>query len=139
MNAKTFGVAAYHEGLAQRRLVASRCTHCDALYLPPRPICSACQAQDMEWAELRGEGTVIGFTNVAIAPSVMAAKGYGRDTPYVTAIVALKEGPTVAARIEAADAGGAGQDVRVGMPVRADFLKEPDGKDRRHTLVFKPR
>ena len=134
MTAQSFGVAAYHEGLARRRLVASRCSQCDALYLPPRPICSACQAQDMASEELRGEGTVIGYTVIAVAPSGMAAKGFGSDNPYVTAIVALKEGPTIAGRIETA----AAEDVHVGMAVRADFLEEPAGQERRLTLVFRP-
>ena len=137
---RIFGVAAYREGLAEHRLMASACNACGELHLPPRPICSACHAQDMAWHEIEGQGTVIGLTSITIAPAAMAERGYGRDNRYVTAVVTLKEGPSVAARIEIE--GGEGQDtasaVDVGTPVKPHFVEETVGEKTSTTLVFRP-
>ena len=138
MDTDTFNVAAFQRHLGQSKLMASRCAGCGALYLPPRPICSACHAQSMTWQELQGNGTVVGFTSIAIVPASMAARGYGRDRPYLTGIVALREGPSVAARIEVGDTTSVEQGVHVGMPVSADFVEEADGEETIMTLVFRP-
>ena len=127
-----FTVASYEGHLQERKLMASRCGDCDGLYLPPRPICPACHTRNMAWAELGGEGTVVGFTSITIVPTAMAARGFGRDRPYLTGLVALKDGPNVATRIEATEDA-----VSVGTPVRADFLEESDGDRKRVTLVFR--
>ena len=127
-----FTVASYEGHLQERKLMASRCGDCDGLFLPPRPICPICHTRNMAWAELRGEGTVVGFTSIAVVPTAMAARGFGRDRPYLTGLVALKDGPNVAARIEAA-----GDAASVGTPVRADFIEESDGDRKKVTLVFR--
>ena len=130
-------VAGYMKELSEHRIAASRCNDCDALYLPPRPICPNCQTRKMSVESLSGEGTVAGLTSISIVPSAMAAKGYGRKNPYVTGVVALKEGPSLTARIELPDDGGEIQS-RVGMPVTASFEAEVDGDETRVTLVFQP-
>ena len=88
----------------------------------------------MEWSELAGEGKVVGLTSIAIVPAAMAAKGFGRDRPYLTGVVALREGPSLAARLAVADGAG----LEVGAPVRADFVEEGEGEDHSVTLVFRP-
>ena len=147
MAAEEFTIVSYHKALGERKILASRCTKCSALYLPPRSICSHCHAQEMAWEELEGEGKILGFSAVAITPSSMAYRYYGRTNPYLTALVELKEGPSITARIEGADAKNPEKSVHVGMPVQADFLAEesvrvglrgkPTGKQV--TLVFRPK
>ena len=92
----------------------------------------------MSWAELSGKGKVIGMTSVAIAPSAMVERGFGRDNPYVTAIVSLDDGPSIAARIEGVDANDLPGSVSIGMAVVADFLEETVDEEKRATLVFRP-
>ena len=135
---KIFGVAAYREGLAEHRLMASGCNACGELHLPPRPICSACHAQDMAWHEIEGQGTVIGLTSIAVAPAAMAERGYGRDNRYVTAVVALKEGPSVAARIEIEGDECKDTASAVGAQVKAHFVEETVCEKTKTTLVFRP-
>ena len=134
MDTKSFTVDGYQRHLREHRIMASRCTRCDSLHLPPRPICPACHSQDMAWKQLDGDATVIGFTSVAIVSSGMAARGFGHDNPYLTAIVAFREGPNIAARIEVGETEDLESSAYVGMPVRADFLDE----EERVTLVFRP-
>ena len=133
-----FTAAAYNRLIAERKIMGSRCGCCGELHVPPRPICSACHGSDMGWAELSGRGRVTGLTSVAIVPSAMAERGFGRGNPYVTAIVRLDDGPSVAARIEGVDTAGLPVGVSVGAAVVADFLEEDNGGETRTTLVFRP-
>ena len=128
-----FTVASYEGHLQERKLMASRCGDCDGLYLPPRPICPTCHTRNMAWAELGREGTVVGVTSITVVPTAMAARGFGQDKPLLTGLVALKDGPNVAARIEATE-----DTVSVGTQVRADFLEQSDGDGKKVTLVFRP-
>jgi uncharacterized OB-fold protein len=92
----------------------------------------------MTWAGISGDGTVAGFTSISIVPSSMAAKGFGRSKPYLTAVISLEDGPSIAARLELS--GSADLDsVYVGMPVTAEFLAENEGEEKRVTLVFRPK
>ena len=133
-----FTAAAYNRLIAERRIMGSRCGGCGELHVPPRPICSACHGSDMGWAELSGAGRVTGLTSVAIVPPAMAERGFGRGNPYVTAIVRLDDGPSVAARIEGVDTAALPVGVSVGAAVVADFLEEDDGGETRTVLVFRP-
>ena len=138
MTTEDFNIFTYRRHLGEGKLMASTCNRCDALYLPPRPICSACHVREMTWAQLEGEGTILGFTSITVVPTGMAARGYGRENPYISALVALKEGPCVAARIMADDPKHAGRSVHVGIPVTADFVEETVEGGMRPTLVFRP-
>ena len=138
MTDREFTVAAYQQNVAERKIMGSRCNQCDALHLPPRPICTNCHGRDLAWEELGGAGTILGFTSITIVPTAMAAKGYGRDKPYLTAIVALDEGPSMTARIEVDATEDLEKSVHVGMAVKADFVEEAEGEDTKVTLVFRP-
>ena len=138
MGLENFSISSFQQYLRERRLMGSRCNDCGALYLPPRPICPACQTRKMSWAELGGKGTVIGFTSIAIVPADMAARGFGCDNPYVTAVVAMEEGTAITARIDLAGAADDERSVHVGMAMRADFQEEAFGEEKGVTLVFRP-
>ena len=128
-----FSIAGYQKFLTERKIMASRCVDSGQIYLPPRPICPESQSRNMEWVELSGEGTVVACTSIVVVPASMAQRGYGRDKPYISGFVALKEGPTVPARIVSPE-----QPVSVGTPVKADFLEESSGEKKQVTLVFRP-
>ncbi|MSQ40235.1 MAG: hypothetical protein EXR55_00930 [Dehalococcoidia bacterium] len=145
--ADEFNIAAYHKALKERKIAASSCTRCNAVFLPPRVICSHCHAQAMTWMQLEGEGKVLGFTSIAITPTSMTYRGYGRTNPSVTALVELKEGPCISARLEGVDSRDLEKSVKVGMSVQADFLSEDTARmglrgrasGRQVTLVFRPK
>ena len=118
--------------------MGSRCSHCEALYVPPRPLCSKCYMADMEWQELSGEGKLTGFTAIAIAPGFMAKQGFGRQKPYLTGVVQLAEGPSVSGRIEGMDPSTP-EKVAIGTEVKAMFLKNPDLAEGHLVMLgFKP-
>ena len=111
MEQSDFTISSYNRHVSEGKLMASRCEKCDILYLPPRPVCPECHGTDMGWKELSGKGKVIGYTAITIVPTGMAAKGYGRDKPYLSAVVQTEEGPGITAMLEGFDATDPGVSV----------------------------
>ena len=137
MEQTDFTISTYKQNISEGKLVAGRCDKCDVLYLPPRPVCPQCHGTDMGWQELSGKGKVVGYTSITIVPTGMAAKGYGRDKPYWSAVVQTEEGPGITAMLEGVDASDPSA-VSVGMPVVAGFNQEGEGEEASVSLVFRP-
>jgi uncharacterized OB-fold protein len=133
---KEFTHAAFDSFLNEKKLMGSQCESCGALHLPPRPLCTACYSDDLQWVALSGRGKLLAFTTVHIAPTAMIEAGYGRDNPYCTGIVQLQEGPAISAQILGVDATHPEQ-IAIGTPLQAAFV-ERDEADGKHTyLAFK--
>lgn len=137
MEERPFSDIAYEQFLSEERLMGSRCTECGALFVPPRPICIGCHGSEMEWAEMRGKGTLRAFTCIAVVPPSMMEEGYGRNHPYCSGVVELEEGARVVARIEEVDANEP-EDIQVGMPLTVKFLHRGEGERRKTFLAFRP-
>ena len=75
----------FWDAAREHRLVIPRCTSCEAYRLPPSAFCWRCRAQDVEWVEHDGRGTVYSFTVVhhPILPDL------ADSVPYVPAVVEL--------------------------------------------------
>jgi len=113
-----FTVESFYRMLGERRLMASRCLSCGRILLPPRPVCPNCYGTEMEWVELRGEGTVESYTVIHVPPARFAS-----EAPYVVAVVKLDDGVRLPGRL----VGVKPEEVRVGMRVRVEF-EEPRGE-----------
>jgi uncharacterized OB-fold protein len=116
----------FYEYLGESRLMGSRCSDCDALFVPPRPLCSSCYGEQMTWEEMSGAGELIGFTTVHIAPTAMIEAGYDRNNPYCTGVVRLAEGPAISAQIVGVDPSQP-ETIDVGAAVRATFIERSHG------------
>ncbi len=132
-----FTHASFQQHLGEHRLMGSSCSACGKTYLPPRVICPACHHTQMTWSELSGRGRLAGFTSVYIAPTVMAQAGYGRDRPYLSAIVELEEGVKISARLLGLDAAHP-ETIQIGLPLVVDFIDEGEGEKRSTLLAFRP-
>ena len=117
-----FTIASFDNYLKQRKFMASRCTNCGALWLPPRPICLKCKEDKMEWKELSGKGTLVAFTVIGVGPMPMINAGYGRDNPYCVGIVEVEEGPRIGAQILGVDVAHP-ENIKIGTPVAVDFVE----------------
>ncbi|MGD8944494.1 MAG: zinc ribbon domain-containing protein, partial [Desulfobacterales bacterium] len=62
MEQKPFSDITYEHYLKEEKLMGSRCSECDARYVPPRSICVKCFSSDMEWVQLKGTGRLAAFT-----------------------------------------------------------------------------
>ena len=127
----------FEQFLNEGKLMGSRCSACETLYVPPRSLCPQCRRSDMEWAEMAGEGTLVAFTSISIGTPAMIKEGYDRNNPYCSGAVELVEGARVVARIEDVDSLHP-ETIEVGMPLRVKFLNKGTDDNRTTVLAFSP-
>ena len=137
MGKQEFNHASFQAQLNEHKLMAARCQSCGALYLPPRPMCTACYSQDMTWEELSGTGELAAFTTVHVAPTAMIAAGYGRDNPYCSGVVRLKEGPAISAQILGVDSTDP-LSIQIGTRLKVEYLERGEGECKQTFLAFQP-
>jgi uncharacterized OB-fold protein len=111
----------------EHRLVIQHCTRCGTLQHYPRPWCTTCMSEELDWVESPGRGTVYSFT-VVRRTGHLAFVG---QVPYVYALVDLDEGPRFTTNV----VGCPVDDVDIGMRVRACF---EDVDDTTSVILFEP-
>lgn len=130
---------AYYEFLKKHQLMGSRCPKCGGIFAPPRPFCPDCRdaapQTAMEWVGLSGEGTLMSYSVIAIAPTAMIEAGYGRENPYCSGVVQLVEGPRISAQILGVDVAHP-ETIAVGAPVKVAFVERGEGDARKTFLAF---
>ncbi|MFV6031027.1 bifunctional MaoC family dehydratase N-terminal/OB-fold nucleic acid binding domain-containing protein [Streptomyces sp. NPDC056264] len=105
--------AGFWEGVAAHRLLVQRCGDCAALRFPWLPGCADCGSPEWDTVEASGAGTVYSYV-VMHHPSFPAF-----DPPYAVALVELAEGVRMISNV----VGVPYDKVRIGMPVRLEFLR----------------
>jgi hypothetical protein len=104
-------------GTAAGELRVQRCDGCGTLRHPPGPMCPSCGAWITGYVVAAGTGEVYSYV-VHHHPPVP-----GKKLPVVIALVQLPEGVRMTGELL-----GAGPDqVRIGLPVRAEFVRIDDG------------
>jgi len=103
---------------ADGRLRVQGCRDCRALVHPPVPICPRCRSRNAEPTEVSGRAVVAGYT-INSHPWLP-----GFDPPYVVAVVALEEDPTV--RLTTNVVGCDPEDVHIGQEVAVRFEPHED-------------
>jgi hypothetical protein len=104
--------AFFWDGTAAGELRIQRCGGCGALRHPPGPMCPACGAARPGYVVAAGTGEVYSYV-VQHHPPVP-----GKQLPIVVALVALPEGVRMVGELLGADP----ERVRIGLPVRAEFV-----------------
>ncbi|WP_409239687.1 bifunctional MaoC family dehydratase N-terminal/OB-fold nucleic acid binding domain-containing protein [Streptomyces sp. PA5.6] len=105
--------AGFWEGVAGHRLLIQRCGGCGTPRFPWLPGCNACGSPEWDTVEASGEGTVYSYV-VMHHPPFPAF-----DPPYAVGLVELAEGVRIVSNI----VGVPYDKVRIGMPVRLEFLR----------------
>ena len=136
MEERPFNDTSHEQFLNERKIMGSKCKKCGALALPPRLICISCFGTDMEWVQFKGTGKLSAFTSITVAPPYMVKEGFSRNNPYVVGVVELEEGVKTVARIIGFDAKKP-ELIKVGTPLKAEFLEKGEGPERRYLLAFK--
>ncbi|GAA1597471.1 bifunctional MaoC family dehydratase N-terminal/OB-fold nucleic acid binding domain-containing protein [Streptomyces globosus] len=103
----------FWDGVREHRLLIQRCTSCTALRFPWLPGCNACASLEWDTVQACGEATV--FSHVVMHHPPFPAF----DPPYAVALVELAEGVRMITNIT----GVPHDRVRIGMPVRLEFLR----------------
>ena len=91
MEGRPFTDLSYEQFLNEEKLMGCRCKKCQALYLPPRPLCIECYGNEIEWVEIQGKGRLAAFTCISVGPPFMIKEGFDRGNPYCTGVVELEE------------------------------------------------
>ena len=115
----TADTAPFWEACAEGRLLLQRCGDCACWQFYPRRLCAACGGRALQWREASGRGQVKSWTIIRRAVSL----AFEADAPYVVALVALAEGPTLMANI----VGCNPESVAIGQPVRVTFEERTKG------------
>ncbi len=143
MSEMPFTAASFDKFCSEKRVMASRCKKCGALWLPPRPLCIKCYSGEMEWSELKGKGKLVSFTVIGYGPTTMVKEGHHRDNSYCSGIVEAEDGPRITTQILGVDVNKP-ENIKIGTPLTADFIERgsysllPEIADVRKTyLVFK--
>lgn len=123
----------YFKLINEKKLCAAHCANCDELLLPPRLFCPKCNSKTTDWTNLSGEGKIRSFTVIHIAGIT-----YSEDVPYIVAIIGLKEGPSVCARLVDVDPLKP-ENIHVGDSVVADFEEIPGStpEEKAMRVVFR--
>ncbi len=108
--------AFFWDGTAAGELRIQRCGGCGALRHPPGPMCPACGAARPEYVVAAGTGEVYSYV-VQHHPPVP-----GKELPIVVALVQLTEGVRMVGEL----LGVGPERVRIGLPVRAAFVRVDD-------------
>jgi len=131
---RKFNSASFYQFLAEKKLMGSKCKKCQALYLPPHPICIKCYGSDMEWVELKGDGKLAAFTAISVGPTCTIAEGHDRNNPYLVGIVKMDEGPKICGRIHGIDSKNPDR-IKVGTTVKVEFPEQV--QSTRRYVAFK--
>lgn len=87
---------ARHWRLRQQRynLIGEVCPSCDTKIFPPRDICPNCHGEAKIPYKFSGKGEVYSSTIIYEAPT-----GFEKYSPYQVALIKLREGPIMTARL----------------------------------------
>lgn len=105
----------FWEAAKDHRLVLPLCGDCGKYHYYPRLVCPHCGSRDISFAPVSGRGAVYAFSIQYRAQG----PGWTGETPYVTALIDLEEGPRMLSNlIEVEPDPGT---VRCGMHVEVVF------------------
>lgn len=104
----------FFAGLAEKKLLGSRCTACGYTYATPRGDCMECGAKT-DWIELPLEGKVHTFTTCHFG-----GEAFLKETPFTLILVEFDGVNTLfLARLFGVEA----DEVKIGLKVKAVFLR----------------
>jgi uncharacterized protein len=106
----------FWKGTAAGELRIQRCDACGTLRHPPGPACPACGAMKPGYVVAAGTGEVYSYV-VHHHPPVP-----GKKLPFVIALVELPEGVRITGEL----LGVRPEQARIGLPVRAEFVRIDD-------------
>ncbi|MFQ5780492.1 MAG: Zn-ribbon domain-containing OB-fold protein [Nitrospiria bacterium] len=105
----------FFAGLSEGKLLGSACTKCPARFATPRSHCMTCGAKT-DWIALPHEGKVHTFTTC-----YFGGEAFLKETPFTLILVEFKGVDTLfLSRL----VGTQPDEVRIGMPVQARFLRK---------------
>jgi len=135
---KEITIQNYLDYIQSKKLMGSKCNKCDALYVPPRKLCTACNSTDLEWKEMSGKGKIAAFSCIGVGTTFMVNKGYSMKKPYCFSVIKLDEGPMISGQLIGVDESKP-ETILIDTPVNISFIEtDLPGGETRVDLGFKP-
>ena len=131
-----FYSAAYDRFISQGKLMGAKCKKCGAMYIPQRPICPKCHANEMELVAMSGKGKLAAYTVITVGLPMMIEEGFDRENPYCSGVVELEEGIKITARILGVDVTKPDQ-IKIGTPVTVEYQEQVHGGEKMTFLAFR--
>jgi len=107
----------FWDGVKDHTLLIQRCTGCQALRHPPRPMCPRCNSVGWDTIEASGRGEVYSFVMPHHPPFPWF------EYPYIVVLVELEEGVRLVSNL----CGIAPEEVTIGQPVEVFYEHFDDG------------
>jgi len=139
MSKDFYNAAGFYEFVDEKKLMGTKCKSCGELFLPPRPVCSACHGEEMEWVEMGKKGKLEAFTVTLYGPTRMVEAGYDAKNPYCVGIVRLDEkhgkdkGPAISTQILGLDLTKP-ESIKIGTSMELTFIERTEG-DKKNTYI----
>jgi len=111
---RPFTVESFYKFVKEDKLMAAKCSNCGTVRLPPRPICTKCFSQNLQWVPLGNRGTLLTYTVIHVAP-----KQFEAEAPYPVGIVKLDKGLQLLGRIRGVEPS----QIKIGMELTIGFEK----------------
>lgn len=112
--AKTLTARVWREQPQRYRMVAARDKKTGEVYFPPRRVVPGNLSPKLEEIELSGEGKVVTYTIIRVAPNE-----FSDLSPYALALIETPEKVRLMAQVTDIDP----EKVKIGMKVRFEFRK----------------
>src|SRR5262249_14628406 len=106
----------FWDGLAERKILIQKCASCGALQHPPEPMCARCRSLEWQHVEASGRGTVFSWVVMHYPPVPPF------EYPNPIGLIELEEGVRIVSNL----VGVKPEDIRIGMPVQAEFASVDD-------------
>lgn len=111
-NTQPFTIEQFYKFTSQCKLMAAQCLKCGYIMLPPRPVCSRCYSKNMQWREVKTEGTLQTYTVIHIAPAQFQSMA-----PYAVGIVQFEDGLRIPGMIRGVEP----DKLKIGMKLKIEF------------------
>ena len=102
----------FWDAAREGKIVAQRCSGCQRLRHPPRPMCPWCHSLQFEITDLSGRGSVYSYS-ILHHPQNPAF-----EYPVIAVLIELEEGVRILSNLIDVEP----EEVRIGMNVTVDFL-----------------
>lgn len=126
------GIAAdgpYWDGLAEGKFLLPRCAACKTWIWPANHRCAGCGSWEMEWIDLKPEGTVYSWTRSWISSDTIPERA--ADVPYVVVLAEIPAADN--ARVFGVLAGG-DSGLAIDAPVRG-IIDPPSAKTKGYATI----
>jgi uncharacterized OB-fold protein len=112
----------FWDAVNEKRLLVQKCSDCNTLQYPPRPVCQDCKSTNMAWHQTNGKGHISCY--IVIEDGRLDRRK--PDQPYNLALITLDEDPRV--NFYANLPGVPVDQVPVGAPVEVMFEEVAPGQ-----------